>query len=63
MVEEGALRLSRNHRKEGWHPIQSSASSLDFDFDGWGRERFDKAARGLTGDRLESLLEEVTRDD
>jgi thiamine kinase-like enzyme len=46
-----------------WGAIQSSASSLDFDFDGWGRERFEKAARGLTGDRFASLLEDVARDD
>jgi thiamine kinase-like enzyme len=46
-----------------WGAIQSSASTLDFDFDGWGRERFEKAARGLTGDRFGRLLEEVVRED
>jgi len=46
-----------------WGAIQSAASSLDFDFDGWGQERFDKAAAGLTSRRFEVLLEDVTRDD
>jgi thiamine kinase-like enzyme len=46
-----------------WGAIQASASSLDFDFDGWGRERFEKAARGFTGDGFERLLEDVCRDD
>jgi thiamine kinase-like enzyme len=45
-----------------WGAIQSRASTLDFDFDGWGRERFEKAARGFGSDRFESLLEDVTRD-
>ena len=40
------------------------ASTLDFDFDAWGRERFEKAARGFTSAAgFESLLEEVARDD
>ncbi len=43
-----------------WGAIQSAASSIDFDFDAWSRERFEKAARGLTGDRLPMLLEEAT---
>jgi thiamine kinase-like enzyme len=42
-----------------WGAIQFSASSIDFDFDTWGRERFEKAARGLTGDRLPTLLQEA----
>jgi thiamine kinase-like enzyme len=46
-----------------WGAIQSAASSIDFDFDTWGRERFEKAARGLTGDRLPTLLEEAARAD
>jgi thiamine kinase-like enzyme len=46
-----------------WGAIQAAASSLDFDFDGWGLERFEKAARGFTHDGFESLLEEVTGDD
>jgi thiamine kinase-like enzyme len=46
-----------------WGAIQSAASSIDFDFDAWGRERLEKAARGLTGDRLPVLLEEATNAD
>ncbi len=46
-----------------WGAIQSAASSIDFDFDSWGRERFEKAARGFTGDGFERLLEDVCRDD
>jgi thiamine kinase-like enzyme len=46
-----------------WGVIQARASSIEFDFDGWSLERFDKAARGLTGGGFERLLEEVTGDD
>jgi thiamine kinase-like enzyme len=46
-----------------WGAIQSSASDLDFDFDGWGLERFVKAARGFTHDRFTTLLEDATRAD
>ena len=46
-----------------WGCIQASASSIDFDFDAWGRERFEKAARTFTGPDFERLLEEVCRDD
>ena len=46
-----------------WGAIQASASSLDFDFDAWGRERFEKAAHTFTSPAFERLLEEVQRDD
>jgi thiamine kinase-like enzyme len=46
-----------------WGAIQAGASSLDFDFDSWGRERFEKAARTFTSPVLERLLEEAQRDD
>jgi thiamine kinase-like enzyme len=46
-----------------WGAIQSAASSIDFDFEDWGLERFEKAARGFTSDRFECLLEDVTRAD
>ncbi len=46
-----------------WGAIQASASDIDHDFDSWGRERFEKAARGFTGDRFPRLLEEATSDD
>ena len=42
-----------------WGAIQSAASDLDFDFDGWSREHFEKAARGFTADRYDALLREV----
>lgn len=43
-----------------WGAIQATASHLDYDFAGWGRERFEKAARGFTSDGFERLLEEAT---
>jgi hypothetical protein len=46
-----------------WGAIQAGASSIDFDFESWGRERFEKAARGFTSHRFGSLLEDVARDD
>ncbi|HET9761453.1 MAG TPA: choline kinase family protein [Nocardioidaceae bacterium] len=46
-----------------WGAIQSAASHIDFDFDTWGLERFEKAVRGFTSDRFERLLEDVTRAD
>ena len=42
-----------------WGAIQSAASDLDFDFDGWSREHFEKAARGFTADGYDALLREV----
>jgi thiamine kinase-like enzyme len=46
-----------------WGAIQASASSLDFDFLTWGRERYEKAVRGFTSDDFPRLLEEVQRAD
>jgi thiamine kinase-like enzyme len=46
-----------------WGAIQAADSHLDFDYLGWGRERFEKAARGFTSAGFEALLEEVTGDD
>ena len=46
-----------------WGAIQASASSLDFDFDAWGRERFEKAARTFTDPAFGRLLEEAQEDD
>ncbi|MEO5710100.1 MAG: phosphotransferase, partial [Nocardioidaceae bacterium] len=45
-----------------WGAIQASASELEFDFDAWGLERFEKAARGFTSSGFEGLLEDVARD-
>ena len=46
-----------------WGAIQAAASSIDFDFFGWGQERFDKADRTFRGPEFERLLEDVTRAD
>jgi thiamine kinase-like enzyme len=46
-----------------WGAIQAAASTLDFDFDDWGQQRFDKAVRAFTGPDFERLLEDVVRDD
>ena len=46
-----------------WGAIQASSSTLDFDFLGWGQERFDKAARTFTSPELNRLLDAVVRDD
>jgi thiamine kinase-like enzyme len=46
-----------------WGAIQACASRLDADYDGWGRERFDKAARGFTSHRFRTLLEEAASAD
>jgi thiamine kinase-like enzyme len=45
-----------------WGAIQSAASQIDYDFDSWGLERFEKAARGFTSSRFDRLLEDATRD-
>ncbi len=42
-----------------WGFIQSATSPLDFDFHGWGMERFEKAARRFTSDGFEVLLDRV----
>ena len=43
-----------------WGAIQARASPLDADYDSWGRERFEKAARGFSSRRFPTLLEEAT---
>ncbi len=43
----GCRRWSRQYGWSLWGAIQAAASSLDFDFYGWGQERFDKADRDL----------------
>ena len=44
-----------------WGAIQACASPIEADYDGWGRERFEKAARGFTSRRFPTLLEEACR--
>ena len=36
-----------------WGAIQAGASSIDFDCESWGRERFEKAARTFTSPELD----------
>jgi hypothetical protein len=43
-----------------WGFIQAAASPIDFDFRGWGCERYEKAAATFRGPHLRRLLEEVT---
>jgi len=46
-----------------WGAIQNGASPIDFDFWGWGMERFEGAAEGFTAGDFPRLLEEVQLDD
>ena len=46
-----------------WGAIQAAASTLDFDFTGWGQERYEKARAGFEGADFPGLLEEVQRAD
>jgi len=43
-----------------WGFIQAAASPIEFDFRGWGCERYEKAAAGFGGPHLGRLLAEVT---
>jgi thiamine kinase-like enzyme len=42
-----------------WGFIQAATSPIDYDFTGWGMERFEKADRTFRGPRLRRLLEDV----
>ncbi len=42
-----------------WGYIQAGSSPLDFDFRGWGDERYEKAEATFRGPHLATLLEEV----
>ena len=44
-----------------WGFIQAAASPIDYDFHGWGMERFEKAVATFRGPDLARLLEEVGR--
>jgi len=46
-----------------WGFIQAATSPLDFDFHGWGMERYEKAAATFAGPGFERLLEDACRDD
>jgi thiamine kinase-like enzyme len=46
-----------------WGAIQHATSPLDFDFWGWGMERYEAAAQGLTSRDFRKLLDDVQRED
>jgi len=46
-----------------WGAIQAATSSLDFDFAGWGVERYEKAVSGFTSSGFHRLIEEARRND
>ena len=46
-----------------WASIQDGVSTLDFDFWGWGMEKFERAVTEFDGPDFERLCEDVRRDD
>jgi thiamine kinase-like enzyme len=46
-----------------WASIQAGISDLDFDFWGWGMEKYERAVEELDGPQFEQLLAEVERED
>jgi len=46
-----------------WASIQEGTSSIDFDFWGWGMEKYERAEATFAGPGLERLLADVTRAD
>ena len=46
-----------------WASIQDSVSDIDFDFWGWGMEKYDRAVVEFEGPGFERLLEDVQRED
>jgi len=44
-----------------WGVVQSKMSKLDFDFQGYAREHFDRMRRSMNDPRWGKWLEEVTR--
>jgi thiamine kinase-like enzyme len=46
-----------------WASIQDGVSAIDFDFWGWGMEKYDRAVAEFDGPDFEHLLQEVVRDD
>ena len=59
-VRLGALRSEYGWSL--WGYIQAAASPLDFDFEDWGRHRFEKAAATFRGPDFDRLLEEAADD-
>ena len=46
-----------------WASIQDGVSDIDFDFWGWGMEKYERAVAEFEGPDFERLLEDVQRDD
>ena len=46
-----------------WASIQDGVSTIDFDFWGWGMEKFERAVEEFDGPDFERLCEDVRRDD
>ncbi len=46
-----------------WASIQHASSTLDFDFWGWGMEKYDRAVAVFTSSTFDRLLDEVQRPD
>ena len=46
-----------------WASIQDGVSAIDFDFWGWGMEKYDRAVAEFDGPDFDHLLEEVVRAD
>ncbi len=46
-----------------WASIQDGTSAIDFDFWGWGMEKYERAEATFAGPDLERLLVDVTRAD
>jgi hypothetical protein len=46
-----------------WGSIQSSVSTIDFDFWEWGMEKYDRAVAEFDSPQFERLLEQATRED
>jgi thiamine kinase-like enzyme len=46
-----------------WASIQDGVSTLDFDFWGWGMEKYERAVEEFDGSDFEQLCEDVKRDD
>jgi thiamine kinase-like enzyme len=46
-----------------WASIQDGVSSIDFDFWGWGMEKYERAVAEFDGPDFERLLEDVRRED
>ena len=51
------MRYMSDFREAMWGVVQGTVSDLDFDFDGYAREHFDRLARTGADDRFDAWLE------